>query len=48
MIPTSKEDPVQAQLIVISGPDQGRAISLAEGQTLTIGRGESAAANSDA
>jgi hypothetical protein len=32
---------VHAQLIVISGPDRGRAISLAEGQTLIIGRGES-------
>jgi serine/threonine protein kinase len=33
-----------AQLVVIAGPDQGRTISLAEGQTLTIGRGEAAAA----
>ena len=33
-----------AQLVVIAGPDQGRTISLAEGQTLTIGRGEGVAA----
>jgi S-DNA-T family DNA segregation ATPase FtsK/SpoIIIE len=35
---------MRPQLIVISGPDQGRTISLAEGQTLTIGRGEAVAA----
>ena len=33
-----------AQLVVLSGPDQGWTISLAEGQTLTIGRGEAVAA----
>jgi pSer/pThr/pTyr-binding forkhead associated (FHA) protein len=33
-----------AQLVVISGPDQGRTFSLAEGQTLVIGRGETASA----
>ncbi|MCI0637601.1 MAG: FHA domain-containing protein [Gemmataceae bacterium] len=27
------------QLVVISGPDQGRVFSLAEAQTLNIGRG---------
>jgi len=35
---------MQPQLVVISGPDQGRTISLAEGQTLAIGRGESVGA----
>lgn len=35
---------MHAQLHVIAGPDQGRTVSLAEGQTLTIGRGEAAAA----
>ena len=33
-----------AQLVVISGPDQGRTFSLEEGQTLVIGRGETASA----
>jgi len=31
-----------AQLVVISGPDQGRTIPVEEGQTLFIGRGEGA------
>lgn len=31
-------------LVVISGPDLGRTVSLSEGQSLTIGRGESVAA----
>ena len=30
---------MQARLIVISGPDQGRAFVLAEGRTLVVGRG---------
>ncbi len=33
-----------AQLVVVSGPDQGRTISLEEGQRLVIGRGEAAEA----
>ena len=31
---------MQRTLIVISGPDKGRTFSLADGQTLTIGRGQ--------
>lgn len=31
---------MQRQLIVISGPDKGRTFPLADGQTLTIGRGQ--------
>lgn len=34
---------MQPKLVVISGPDRGRAFPLAEGQTLIVGRGESAA-----
>jgi len=33
-----------AQLVVISGPDQGRTIPVEEGQSLLIGRGETASA----
>jgi pSer/pThr/pTyr-binding forkhead associated (FHA) protein len=33
-----------AQLVVISGPDQSRMFSLEEGQTLVLGRGETASA----
>jgi serine/threonine protein kinase len=31
---------MQAQLVVIAGPDQGRGFTLAEGQTVVVGRGE--------
>jgi len=31
---------MQAQLVVIAGPDQGRSFTLAEGQTVVVGRGE--------
>ena len=31
---------MQRQLVIIAGPDTGRTISLADGQTLTLGRGQ--------
>ena len=43
--PLTEKGPLMlAQLVVISGPDRGRTISLSEGQTLVLGRGESASA----